>query len=265
MRIAILSDIHANFYALQSALKIIDKEGCDMMIFLGDILTYGVCINQVIDILGNRLKKKNTILVKGNHDQLYEDIISNKNSTYYKNLPVWIKETVNFTLEKMNKADWKRLNFLDYYIYNDVYFSHANPFAKNDWTYLNNSEKLIKASKILKKNLFHIGIFGHTHRILNSSFSKKNILKKNTLFSSNLAIDKTHILNSGSIGQPRNKYNPKSSFLYLNFNENYKRNIKKIMYNFEIRFFDYPLISHLKTINESLLSQGIKDKLFSFY
>ena len=58
MRIAILSDIHANFYALKSALKIIDKEGCDMMIFLGDILTYGACINQVIDILGNRLKKK---------------------------------------------------------------------------------------------------------------------------------------------------------------------------------------------------------------
>ena len=265
MRIAVLSDIHANFYALQSAIKIIDKEGCDTMIFLGDILTYGACINQVIDILGNRLKNKNTFLIKGNHDQLYEDIIRNKNSTYYKTLPTWIKEIVNFTVEKMNKSDWKKLNFLDYYIYNDVYFSHANPFAKNDWTYLNNSEKLIKASKILKKNNFHIGIFGHTHRILNSSFSKKKILKKNTLFSSNLAIDMTHILNAGSIGQPRSKYNPKSSFLYLNFDENYKKNLKKIMYNFEIKFFEYPLISHLKTLKESLLSQGTKDKLFSFY
>jgi hypothetical protein len=72
-------------------------------------------------------------------------------------------------------------------------------------------------------------------------------------------------LNAGSIGQPRNKYNPKSSFLYLNLDENYKRNLKKIMYNFEIKFFEYPLISHLKTIKESLLSQGTKDKLFSFY
>jgi hypothetical protein len=80
-----------------------------------------------------------------------------------------------------------------------------------------------------------------------------------------LAIDKTHILNSGSIGQPRNKYNPKSSFLYLNFNENYKRNIKKIMYNFEIRFFDYPLINHLKAIEKSLISQSTKDQLFSFH
>ena len=265
MRRAILSDIHANFYALRSALRIIDKKGCDMIIFLGDILTYGVCVNQVIDIIGNRLKNKNTFLVKGNHDQLYEDIISNKNTSYYKTLPAWIKETVNFTVEKMNQSDWKKLNFLDYYIYNNVYFSHANPFAKNDWTYLNNSEKLIKASKTLKKKKIHIGVFGHTHRILNSSFSKKNILKKSTLSSSNLDIDKTYILNSGSIGQPRNKYNTKASLLYLNFDENYKKNKRKSMYNFEIKFFDYPLIAHLKTIKKSFMSQSTKNKLFLFY
>ena len=58
MKIVILSDLHSNFYALKKALKIIDQKGYDMMICLGDILSYGTDIDKVIQIIGNRTKKK---------------------------------------------------------------------------------------------------------------------------------------------------------------------------------------------------------------
>ena len=266
MKIVVLSDLHANFYALKKALEIIDRKGFDIMIFLGDILTYGVDVKQVIDTIGNRLKNKNTFLIKGNHDQLYDDILNYKNTPYLETLPAWIRESVNFTAEKINKSDWKKLNFLDFYSHNNVYYGHANPFSKNNWTYLNNSKNLVEASKILKKKNFFIGVFGHTHRILNSTFSKKNILKKNTLFSSVLTGDKVHILNAGSVGQPRNIKNSKSSFLYLNFKEKNESYIKKkTQYDYEVKFFNYSLNSHLKAIRKSLMSQSTKEKLLSFY
>ena len=58
MKVVILSDLHSNFFALEKALQIIDKTGYDMLICLGDILSYGVDIDKVVQTIGNRTKKK---------------------------------------------------------------------------------------------------------------------------------------------------------------------------------------------------------------
>ena len=61
MKIVIISDLHANYCALKEALKIIDKTGYDMMICLGDILSYGADIKQVVNTIGNRIKNFSSI------------------------------------------------------------------------------------------------------------------------------------------------------------------------------------------------------------
>ena len=170
MKIVILSDLHSNVYALKKALKLIDQKGYDMMICLGDILSYGVDIDKVIQLIGNRTKKKNTLLIKGNHDEIYDDIFAGKETKYIDGLPDWLKESVNFTAERLSESDWNDLKFIENYSHDGVFYSHANSFSNRDWSYLNNSFKLEEASKILRKTNHQVGIFGHLHRVLNSTF-----------------------------------------------------------------------------------------------
>ena len=263
MKVVILSDIHANFNALQKVLKIIDSSGYDMMIILGDILTYGVDIDQVIQTIGDRIKDNNTLLIRGNHDEIYDDIFDGNQSKYIESLPDWLRESVNFTVEKLDKSMWKNLNFLENHIQDGIFYGHANPFTGRNWSYLNNSSKLEEASKTLKEMGLKVGIFGHLHRILNSTFSEKNILKTNTFYSNSLSNKEINILNTGSVGQPRDKTTLKPSFLWLNVDSSNVNDLKK--YKYQIEFFDYPLNEHLKSIQNSSMSLKTKEKLLSFF
>lgn len=64
MRIAIISDIHGNFIALQAVLADIKLQNVDEIICLGDIVTLGPQPKEVL----NTLKELNCVIIKGNHD-----------------------------------------------------------------------------------------------------------------------------------------------------------------------------------------------------
>lgn len=265
MKIVILSDLHANFHAFKKALKIIDQVGYDMMICLGDILSYGVDIEQVVQTIGNRTKKKNSLLIKGNHDEIYDDIISGKKTKYIDSLPDWLKESIYFTAERLDKSHWNELKFIENYSQEGVFYSHANPFIKRDWSYLNNSFKLEKASKILRKTNHKVGIFGHLHRVMNSTFSEKNILSINSLHTNMLSDKDINILNTGSIGQPRDRNNYNPSFLWLDTDISNNYDMEKYQYKYQLEFFDYPINEHLKSIQNSTMSFKTKEKLISYF
>ena len=62
--IAIISDIHGNFPALQAVMVEIEKIGCEKIISLGDVAGYYCQINECI----NLLRQKNAQNIMGNHD-----------------------------------------------------------------------------------------------------------------------------------------------------------------------------------------------------
>lgn len=65
MRYAIITDVHANVFALKSALKQIDELKPDKIICLGDIVGGGAYPDETVQLI----KKRGDILcVKGNHD-----------------------------------------------------------------------------------------------------------------------------------------------------------------------------------------------------
>ena len=64
MRVAVISDIHANLHALESVLAAIDTESPDAVWFLGDLVGYGPRPNECCELLRGRA---NLSLV-GNHD-----------------------------------------------------------------------------------------------------------------------------------------------------------------------------------------------------
>ena len=64
MRIAVLSDVHANLHALEAVLAEIDTGGFDEIWFLGDLVGYGPKPNECAALLQERA----TICLAGNHD-----------------------------------------------------------------------------------------------------------------------------------------------------------------------------------------------------
>jgi predicted phosphodiesterase len=74
MRIALLSDIHANSNALESVFSDIDdnKRKVDQYFCLGDIIGYGPDPVKVIELLAKRVAPLNVI--SGNHEDLYRGL-----------------------------------------------------------------------------------------------------------------------------------------------------------------------------------------------
>jgi diadenosine tetraphosphatase ApaH/serine/threonine PP2A family protein phosphatase len=64
MRIAVISDIHANLHALEAVLADIDRDPVDEIWCLGDVVGYGPKPNECCDLIRDRA----TVSLCGNHD-----------------------------------------------------------------------------------------------------------------------------------------------------------------------------------------------------
>jgi len=75
MRIALLSDIHANLEALEACLAHARERGADTHALLGDFVGYGADAVAVVDAI-MRLASEGAVAVKGNHDAAIERVDS---------------------------------------------------------------------------------------------------------------------------------------------------------------------------------------------
>ena len=64
MRIAVISDIHANLHALEAVLAAIDGESADEIWCLGDTVGYGPRPNECVALV----RERTSICLAGNHD-----------------------------------------------------------------------------------------------------------------------------------------------------------------------------------------------------
>ncbi|AGF53935.1 metallophosphoesterase family protein [Clostridium saccharoperbutylacetonicum] len=80
MKIAVISDIHANIYALINILENIDDEKVDTIICLGDLVGYGPHPNEVISMI----RRRHILCIKGNYDS---SVVDNKYS-YIRETPI---------------------------------------------------------------------------------------------------------------------------------------------------------------------------------
>ena len=66
---AILSDIHGNLFALKEIIKDLNNQNIDSIIFLGDLIDYGMQSNEVIDYIKDNLSAKIICNIWGNHEK----------------------------------------------------------------------------------------------------------------------------------------------------------------------------------------------------
>jgi predicted phosphodiesterase len=253
-KIAIISDIHSNIEALEVTLSKIDTLNIDCCVILGDLLTYGLYPNEVIARLKLLQEECKTVFIKGNHDQFYFDIQNNENPFKY-NMADFVKESIEWTSKKLNYKLAECFDWKEEFVFNNIYFAHANAFGYSNWKYLNEESTIIETANVLENKGMKVGIFGHTHRPLNDLIAVKEDYCKKVSKSIYTYIDSSVlILNPGSIGQPRGS---SASFMLLEVDTN------------QVKFNKIELdicINNIKSeIQGSNLTQATKNKLCEYW
>lgn len=260
MRVAVLGDVHANGRALSAALATVDAAGYDRLIFLGDLLTYGVDVEETVDLVSKRLLDGRAVLLRGNHDAIYRDLLHGS-SAYANELPDWIRESINWTRERLPTSIWRVLPFEDERTLEQVLFSHANPFGPEDWLYLNSKADHSRAAVELRRRGFVAGVFGHTHRVkwFRLAGEDGDFLAHSHGVLHERAV---HVLNAGAIGQPRDAIERKPCVLWLDLADGFESGAPG---QFSRQTFDYDLADHLRRVERSGLSADTVARIGRFF
>lgn len=182
MKIAILSDIHGNKFALEQVLLDLKKRQCDVVLCLGDYLGYYYWPNQVVDMLR---ALDNSFFIKGNHEDIY--FRASQDIDYRKNIKEKYGLGIEFALSEMteeNKLFLSRLEEQKIIKLDGLKIGmfHGSPLDINEYVYPDATEA--KLAQLTQANL-DVVLLGHTHHQFVSS-------KHNILF-----------INPGSVGQAR--------------------------------------------------------------
>jgi predicted phosphodiesterase len=249
LSVVVLSDLHANAGALRRALEIAREEAVDLWIVLGDLLTYGVDVSEVLE-LTDELQQAGAIIIRGNHDQVYMDLAEGRRD-YYERLPEWMRESVDFTFTRFEAATFaRRYSWCDSHVIDDVLLSHANPYGAGDWRYLNDERDHAAALRAIADRGLRIGVFGHVHRA--------RMFVEGQSASVTGAIEHPHraVITAGSLGQPRDR-DGMSSFLRLR--------VEAGRCEVELVPVDYDVGAHVAAIEASSMSPDTRRRLCQFF
>lgn len=233
MRIAVISDIHSNIYALDAVLTNIETKDVDITVCTGDLVGYGTRPNEVIETL-----KRNKILtIMGNYDDAIGNLkivcgcdypdpkdyekaglsmhftgqaTINENKEYLRNLP----KELRFTFD--NKA---------------IRFVHGSTRLINE--YLKQDSK--EADEVMSELVDDILVCGHTHIPYAKYYGEKLLV------------------NAGSVGKPKTG-NPNANYVIIDIKN--EDEISKTLSSVEVEIievkYDFEKMAHEIEANEIL-------------
>lgn len=162
MKIAVISDIHSNPFALEAVLEDIKNQSVDEIICTGDLIGYMPKPNEVIEMIRSR----NIRCIKGNHDLKVLEIDKMDEDDFKLLEPIVVQKSASkvFTRQILKDANYQYLSqlpeFINIKIFNyDLLFVHGSPRQIDEYMYeegdnLNEIEKITQADVIIS---------GHTH------------------------------------------------------------------------------------------------------
>ena len=204
MRILILSDIHANFTALEAALTQAAGRWY-VAVCLGDIVGYGPDPAEVSE----KIRSIAQACIRGNHDKAVAGIMSTEDFN-----PV-AKAAVDWTRSQLSPQLMKWLAELPHgpMKSHDLVLVHGAFQDEDEYVFTP-----AQALEGLLDSTAAVTFFGHTHHQGGFSYLDNNLEvlqirpRANELFAPlRIEADKRYLLNPGSIGQPRDA-DPRASF-----------------------------------------------------
>ena len=257
MKIALFSDIHANLPALQAFFKDLEQRDIDAIYCLGDLVGYNIWPNEVLE----EIRKRKIPTIAGNYDfgigrnsdecgcayktdkekangaisiSFTNELISEKNRTFLRELPAHIKLEFKFNEEKMN-----------------LLLVHGSPRKINEYLFEDRDEKSLL--RIMENSGADILCFGHTHkpyhRILNSGEDKNPHYR--------------HAINLGSVGKPKDNDN-RGGYVILELDE-HTSVLNKQSLKVDFVRFEYDFEKAAKAIEDSRLPNEYADNLRNGY
>ena len=230
MRMAVISDIHANLEALKQVLTDIDGSNIDRIICLGDSIGYGPEPEQVVAMINDH----HIPSILGNHELA---VIDQKYLTWFNPLA---RRSLLKTIEMLSE---KTINFISklkpFMIHDEYRFVHGFP-PDSATTYLSQiaEDELLRTIKQMTEKICFIG---HTHRLEIIDFNGRSItrspLAQNAV---NLNSADQYIINIGSVGQPRDGDNH-AKYIIFDTEKN----------SIEVKFIPYDIASVVNKIVEA--------------
>jgi predicted phosphodiesterase len=193
MRIAIISDIHANLEALKAVLKDIRSQKVNQIYCLGDVVGYGPYPSECLSVTRKVCKK--TLL--GNHEQAVLDPEKQK-----KGMTKFARQSVDFTVQRLNERDKRFIAALpsNATVHPSISIAHSSYADPLSWIYVDEPSLMREE---LEKVPTQICFAGHTHKpyVFGSVVGHYREIKHDTF---ELESDEKYFINVGSVGQPRN-------------------------------------------------------------
>ena len=177
MKIAIISDIHANLEALKSTLEDIKKRKVDKIICLGDIIAKGVHPKECIELI----KENCDIVLRGNCDRYFSEEHNDINELSEEEV-----KRINWNQSMLNDEERKYLLNLpfsyEFYMSGSlVRLFHATP-EKDNIVIINNDEIQTKlkmfypSNNTMSQKNADVVIYGHIHHQYIDKIYNKTII-----------------------------------------------------------------------------------------
>lgn len=203
MRLAVLTDIHANREALTAVLADQAARGCDRIAILGDIVGYGPdpgwCVERVA-----RLVAEGAICVRGNHDAAALNSGETMNAT--------ARSAIEWTRGQLNDAHRAFLAGLPMTAeQDDLFLVHASAEAPGDWIYITSDLKAVGAFRATRARVI---LVGHVHVPLLVSCELSGAVREQRVRPGQpvpLIRSRRWLAVVGSVGQPRDR-NPAAAY-----------------------------------------------------
>ncbi len=211
MRAAVISDIHANFIALQEVMKDIEREGCEKIFCLGDLILAGPQPRMTIDFV----KDQNWTIIQGNTDKLISDFGPEVIEMMKEKYPIM----ANAIVDDMFYVEEERRNFLNSLPPQleleiegvRVLLVHGSPRANNED--ILPERPIEEIEEIIKGVDADLILCGHTH--VPCGYQTNN---------------KQTVVNVGSVGRPMTP-TPLACYAVIDFENG--------MFNIRHKFVDY--------------------------
>ena len=192
MKAAIISDIHANHFALEAVISELDKDNIEFILVAGDLIGYYYWPNKVIELL---MSDNRVHCIRGNHERMFKEALKDKAALLKYRKKYGSGFDICIELLNDNQLNWLlslpktlSLNIGS----SDFYISHGGLSSDNEYIYPDTSSQKLISSYSKKK----FTIFGNTHYPFIHHHNGR------------------YLINPGSIGQPRD-INSMASYVIL--------------------------------------------------
>ncbi len=214
MRIAVFSDVHANWQAMQAVWEDLEGQRPDAVYCLGDLVGYGANPNEVVEFV----REHRVPTVMGNYDEgvgfdlqecgcVYRDPADDARG----------KVSLQWTRKVTTDANKLYLQGLPFQLRLEdrsprLLLVHASPRKINEYLYADRPQASFE--RLAKMAGTDVLLFGHTHL----PYTK--------------TVERTLFVNTGSVGKPKDG-DPRAGYVLLELGRRRKATMRRVAYDVE--------------------------------